>query len=172
MLTNMDSSAKDFSKSFQEYMRKALIMEMYKSQFKSQLEQYYKMWANTFAVDSEGGVDVTANEQQALDNLRNSIVTGAKDAADRINKQFGYENKDALTGAVSGVTEETASLIGGQMNAIRINQTDQMVILRNQLAQLNVIANNTEFCRYLTKLDVIINLLSSSDASLRSQGLG
>lgn len=172
MLTNMDSSAKDFSKSFQEHMRKALIMEMYKSQFKSQLEQYYKMWANTFAVDSEGGVDVTTNEQQALDNLRNSIVTGAKDAADRINKQFGYENQDALTGAVSGVTEETASLIGGQMNAIRINQTDQMVILRNQLAQLNVIANNTEFCRYLTKLDVIINLLSSSDASLRSQGLG
>jgi hypothetical protein len=172
MLTNADASARDFSKSLQEYMRKALIMEMYKSQFKAQLEQYYKMWADAFNVDSEGGSDITINEQQALDSLRNSIITGATNAAEKINKQFGYENTDAMTGAVSGVTEETASLIGGQMNAMRINQTDQMVILRNQLAQLNVIANNTEFCRYLTKLDVIINLLSNSDASLRSQGLG
>lgn len=78
----------------------------------------------------------------------------------------------SLSGAISGVSEETASIIAGQMNAIRINQLEQAETLRQHLMQLSAIASNTEYCRHLAKIDQIINLLQNGDASLRSQGLG
>lgn len=82
------------------------------------------------------------------------------------------ESDTSLTGAVKGVSEETASLIGGQMNAMRINQLEATAILRQQLAALSVIANNTSYNYHLAKLERIVSLLEAqSGNSLRSQGL-
>lgn len=174
MLSDMDASAADFANNFKEYMRKALINQMFKSQFKSQLEEYYKMWANAFDVDSDGGSSITEDEQAALDALQNSIITGAKSAADKINAQFDTSEADtSLSGAVAGVSEETASLVAGQMNAIRINQLEAAETMRQSLLQLNTIALNTAYCSHLAKIDRVISLLeNSTDNSLRSQGIG
>ena len=81
------------------------------------------------------------------------------------------EDDTSLTGAVKGVTEETASIVAGQMNAIRINQLEATAVLRQSLQQLNMIAANTQYNRYLVKIDRIISLLEKSGDSLRSQGL-
>ena len=82
------------------------------------------------------------------------------------------ENEDGLTGAVKGVSEETASLVAGQMNAIRINQLEATQILRQQLQTLNTIAQNTAYNRYLARIERIITILeNNSGDSLRSQGL-
>ena len=82
------------------------------------------------------------------------------------------ENEDGLTGAVKGVSEETASLVAGQMNAIRINQLEATQILRQQLQTLNTIAMNTSYNRYLQNILAEIKALqTSNDGSLRSQGL-
>lgn len=82
------------------------------------------------------------------------------------------ESDDSLTGAVKGVTEETASLVAGQMNAIRINQLETTSILRQQLQTLNTIAANTAYNRYLARIERIITILeNNSGDSLRSQGL-
>ena len=81
-------------------------------------------------------------------------------------------NDESLTGSVKGVSEETASIIGGQLNAMRINQVESIVVIRHQLAVLNVIASNTAFNSHLQKLDTIVTILqNSSTDSLRSQGL-
>ena len=82
------------------------------------------------------------------------------------------ENDESLTGSVKGVSEETASIIGGQLNAMRINQVESIVVIRQQLAVLNVIASNTAFNSHLQKLDTIVTILqNNSTDSLRSQGL-
>ena len=86
-------------------------------------------------------------------------------------KDIVEDKDDSLTGAVRGVTEETASIVAGQMNAIRINQLEATQVMRQSLQQLNMIAANTQYNRYLVKIDRIISLLESSDSSLRSQGL-
>jgi DNA-binding Xre family transcriptional regulator len=73
---------------------------------------------------------------------------------------------------VKGVTEETASILAGQMNAMRINQIEASDILRQQLMSLSVIAQNTSYNVHLSKLDRIVTLLEAqSSNSLRSQGL-
>ena len=82
------------------------------------------------------------------------------------------DSEDSLTGAVKGVSEETASLVAGQMNAIRINQLEATSILRQQLQTLNTIAQNTAYNRYLANiLSEIKAMQSSMGDSLRSQGL-
>lgn len=83
------------------------------------------------------------------------------------------DSEDSLTGAVKGVSEETASLVAGQMNAIRINQLEATSILRQSLQTLNTIAANTAYNRYLSRIERIITILESNYAgdSLRSQGL-
>lgn len=83
-------------------------------------------------------------------------------------------NASSLEGAIKGVSEETASLIAGQMNAIRIVQAQMLEnsnisidVLRNSLLQLTQIEINTRFLR-LIYLEVSKN---KDDGSIRASGL-
>ncbi len=91
----------------------------------------------------------------------------------------------SFTGALKGVSESTASMVGGQINAVRINQLESTQMLRNSLFQLQKIARNTRHNSNLTqltkiddvitkldKLDIIAKALSKNSDPLRSQGLG
>ena len=89
-------------------------------------------------------------------------------------KGMGLDDTDeSLTGAVKGVSEETADILAGQMNAIRINQLDMAAIMRQQLQQLNQIAVNTGYNKYLSRIERIITILEQNQSgnTLRSQGL-
>lgn len=83
------------------------------------------------------------------------------------------ETEDSLSGAVKGVTEETANIVAGQLNAIRVNQVEAVEVMRQQLMSLNQIANNTSYNYHLAKLDRVVSLLESmgADGTMRAQGL-
>lgn len=152
MLTDMDSDAKtmlqNLSNSFSEMMRKSLIQQMYKAQYKDQLQKWYNMWADAMKDGSDGGTTITDKEQEALDSLKNSIIQGATDAAQKINEQFKTADdvldKSSLEGAVASLSEETGSKIAGAMNATNINLADLTDVARNQLIYQAQTAHNTE----------------------------
>lgn len=152
MLTDMDSDAKtmlqNLSNSFSEIMRKSLIQQMYKAQYKDQLQKWYNMWADAMKDGSDGGTTITDKEQEALDSLKNSIIHGATDAAQKINEQFKTADdvldKSSLEGAVASLSEETGSKIAGAMNATNINLADLTEVARNQLIYQAQTAHNTE----------------------------
>lgn len=152
MLTDMDSDAKtmlqNLSNSFSEMMRKSLIQQMYKAQYKDQLQKWYNMWADAMKDGSDGGTTITDKEQAALDSLKNSIIQGATDAAQKINEQFKTADdvldKSSLEGAVASLSEETGSKIAGAMNATNINLADLTDVARNQLIYQAQTAHNTE----------------------------
>lgn len=152
MLTDMDSDAKtmlqNLSNSFSEMMRKSLIQQMYKAQYKDQLQKWYNMWADAMKDGSDGGTTITDKEQEALDSLKNSIIQGATDAAQKINEQFktadDVMDKSSLEGAVASLSEETGSKIAGAMNATNINLADLTDVARNQLIYQAQTAHNTE----------------------------
>ncbi len=103
-------------------------------------------------------------------------------------------NQSSLSGAVKGVSEETASLVAGQMNAIRINQmasTDMLrqllignetdyegneivaqAMLRQQIFHLANIERNTSYNVHLLDIrnDIRDIKNGSGGNSLRSQG--
>lgn len=152
MLTDMDSDAKtmlqNLSNSFSDMMRKSLIQQMYKAQYKDQLQKWYNMWADAMKDGSDGGTTITDKEQGALDSLKNSIIQGATDAAQKINEQFKTADdvldKSSLEGAVASLSEETGSKIAGAMNATNINLADLTEVARNQLIYQAQTAHNTE----------------------------
>lgn len=93
---------------------------------------------------------------------------------EEIFKDMGLDDTDeSLTGAVKGVSEETANIVAGQMNAIRINQLDANEVLRQSLQALNTIAINTAYNKYLSRIERIITIMESNQGgnALRSQGL-
>lgn len=152
MLTDMDSDAKtmlqNLSNNFSDMMRKSLIQQMYKAQYKDQLQKWYNMWADAMKDGSDGGTTITDKEQEALDSLKNSIIHGATDAAQKINEQFKTADdvldKSSLEGAVASLSEETGSKIAGAMNATNINLADLTEVTRNQLIYQAQTAHNTE----------------------------
>lgn len=152
MLTDMDSDAKtmlqNLSNNFSDMMRKSLIKQMYKAQYKDQLQKWYNMWADAMKDGSDGGTTITDKEQEALDSLKNSIIHGATDAAQKINEQFKTADdvldKSSLEGAVASLSEETGSKIAGAMNATNINLADLTEVARNQLIYQAQTAHNTE----------------------------
>lgn len=152
MLTDMDSDAKtmlqNLSNNFSDMMRKSLIKQMYKAQYKDQLQKWYNMWADAMKDGSDGGTTITDKEQEALDSLKNSIIQGATDAAQKINEQFKTADdvldKSSLEGAVASLSEETGSKIAGAMNATNINMADLTEVARNQLIYQAQTAHNTE----------------------------
>lgn len=93
---------------------------------------------------------------------------------EEIFKDMGLDDTDeSLTGAAKGISEESANILAGQMNAIRINQLDANEVLRQSLQALNTIAINTSYNKYLSRIDRIITILESNQGgnALRSQGL-
>lgn len=93
---------------------------------------------------------------------------------EEIFKDMGLDDTDeSLTGATRGISEESANILAGQMNAIRINQLDTNEVLRQSLQALNTIAINTAYNKYLSRIERIITIMESNQGgnALRSQGL-
>ncbi|PQA60197.1 tape measure protein [Siphonobacter curvatus] len=76
----------------------------------------------------------------------------------------------ALSGAIKGVSEETASVIAGQMNAIRINSAETLFTMKTALTQLTEIAAYSRNMRFLESIDEKLGSIQSSDP-LRSKGI-
>jgi len=95
----------------------------------------------------------------------------AMQAAQDAMTAYGYDifkpttdgAQDQLAAAIKGVTEETANLIAGQMNAIRINQAQSLVIVREQLLVLTSING---YASYILKIhDFLISQKQGSTLS-------
>ncbi len=80
--------------------------------------------------------------------------------------QPGSKSSNSLSGAIqASVTEETATVLSGYINNIRINQANSLAKMDGVLLKLDTIAGNTA---YLINIDRNISKLSSDN--LRSQG--
>lgn len=83
----------------------------------------------------EGGAQ--AATEWVRDQARNGSMSGL----------FAGETEKSVAGAISTVTEQTASIIAGQMNAIRMNQIDTNGMLREQLMVLSGIKSDTFYIK-------------------------
>lgn len=78
----------------------------------------------------------------------------ATDFIKLMNDRYGLDlynnNPSSMAGAIQTVTEQTASIIQGQMNAIRVNQINANDMMRQQLLLMNGIKADTA---YLSSID-------------------
>jgi tape measure domain-containing protein len=111
------------------------------------------------------------------DGLWNEFYKGLTSAQDAASKYgisvFGKSNDNAtaMAGAIKGMSEETAGLLAGQFNALRINSAVQVQLTRDANGYLSRMAQDISlYLPYLRSIDVRLERLNSGD-SLRSKGL-
>jgi|GEM_PF-836797 len=177
--TNAWSSFKNAGYDVLEDLGKKLMMELF---FNSKFEALQKQLETAYDL---GDPESIANAQADILAKFYESIEGSMDGAESFLEQwnkkmedYGFTSTDSndssLTGAVKGVSEETASLIGGQMNAIRINQLEATEIIRSQLIYLSTIAQNTSYNVHLKDIRDDIREMKNGSGSdhLRPYGKG
>lgn len=175
-----EDAANAFEQTVNEVLQNAIVNQLKKkfleNQLQSALDSLYTdmgYWSgDNFIFDGLTDAEIAdfKAKVQAATNNYNQALDVYKDLFKDL--EIDDDSEDSLTGAVKGVTEETADIIAGQMNAIRINQMEATQVLRQSLQALNTIANNTAYNRLLQDiLSAVRELQRPSGDSLRSQGL-
>ena len=143
-------SAELFADTFNNMMREAMI-DAFK---KTIITQYLKNWMAQFELLSGGGL--TAGEIASLASTYQTAILAAgaqwevmqtiMEAADIKLEEI---QRTGLTGAIAGITEETAGLLAGQFQAIRINTVNILSNMESIIIINARIADNTEYNKYL-----------------------
>ena len=154
-------------------VKNMLIQKILQEPIDKVISKYTSKW-----VDKNGvfkGFDVVIGDIDSLSSELGGLYPSLERSINALKEKLNLsalDNDTSLTGAVKGVTEETASIVAGQLNAMRINQGEANNMLRQQLSVLSQIAQNTSYNRHLAKLDGILTALKGRQHDpLRSQGL-
>ena len=153
-------------------VKNILIQKVLEEPIKNIINKYTDRW-----VDKDGrfnGFNVVTNSVDALYQELNAELPKVENAFNAIKSKLKFNDDKAdtsLTGAVKGVSEETASIVAGQLNAMRINQGEANNMLRQQLASLSQIAQNTAYNKLLVDIHRELKDISAGSGNLRSQGL-
>lgn len=153
-------------------MRKMLIKKLLEEPMGNIISKYAEKW-----VDNKGnfiGFDTVLSDADALGDALKGLAKGFGEKGAEVLKKISdisgiSDNTTSLTGAIKGVTEETASVVAGQLNAIRMSQAEATDVLRLQLLHLSEIANNTKYCKHLESIDRKLSNIGGD--TLRAKGL-
>ena len=150
-----------------------------KKQFlEQQLQNAVKQLQHDMGFDDEGGGSfdgLTPEEQQRFKDRVKSIAQGYAEALKLYEDLFKDldDNGDpttSLSGAIKGASQESIDLLAGQTNAVRVNQVQEIEILRQQLIHLaNIDGKLSVSNRYLEQIEK--NTSGSASDPLRAQGI-
>jgi len=155
-------------------IRKMLIQKLVEEPVGNIINKYMAKW-----VDKDGnflGFDAIMNSAAAMGNELSGLGAGLSEALnmlpDEIKKYFtgGDDPASPLTGALKGMSEDTASMMSGYINAIRVNQIESISVMRSQLMALQQISSNTSHNVNLPEILSVLKTIANGD-SLRSTGL-
>ncbi|WP_159467937.1 tape measure protein [Dyadobacter sp. 3J3] len=149
---------------------------LFTSIFSQKFKDLEKSMVASYGVGGDGTIVDDLGEFFANGDVKQGVkdYTEGLELINQEMEKYGLKNvfgvssgssADPLQGSIQGVSQETASVLAGSINAIRITQADSNTILRNSLFQLTAIAHNTSYNVLLVdiskKLDKL-NLLDSN----------
>lgn len=153
-------------------VKSLLIQKVLQEPIDKIISKYTSKW-----VGKDGafvGFDAVVSDVSSLSSELTGLYPQLEQAIGALKNKLNItaaETDTSLTGAVKGVTEETASIVAGQMNAMRINQVEASAILRQQLTALNAIVQNTSYNRMLVEIHKELRAMNGGADPLRAQGL-
>ena len=152
-------------------MIRTAIIEQLKNKLKPEVEKFMTYLATAM----EDGV-ISEAEERMLEQMEEDMEEISDNYLSKNEKWMRddkeEDSEDPLTGAVRSMSEETGGVIAGRMNAIVINQSDQMAIMRNQLIyQAEIAANTRVSAERLGNIENTLKRIETKDSSLLSQGI-
>ncbi len=171
-----EDASKAFEQTVNSVMQNAIINQLKKNFLEKELQKSLDLLEKQMGRNGDDfNFDGLTEDERNI--FKNSVKKAANNFKMGLNAykdlfQEFEEGNTALTGAVKGISEETASIMSGYLNNIRLNQAENQKILTQQLQAMHSIAENTRYNRHLEGINKIIDLLSNQgESSLRSQGL-
>lgn len=150
-----------------------------KKQFlEQQLQNAVKQLQHDMGFDDEGGGSfdgLTPEEQQRFKDKVNEIAQGYAEALKLYEDLFKDlddtgDPTTSLSGAIKGASQESIDLLAGQTNAVRVNQVQEIEILRQQLIHLANIDGKLGISnRHLAQIEK--NTAGNASDPLRAQGI-
>lgn len=143
-LCDIEATAEDISDDMSEYMRKALIQAMYVENFKPQMQKWYNEWKKAMGDD-----DLTSEEKQLLDSMKQTMVDDMKKEVDAINQFFGTMfSQQASSKGFEAMSQDTGEELNGRFTALQvageeiknqsIQQTGLLSSINGKLSLLNL----------------------------------
>lgn len=147
------------SRILKDLISQTLFSQLFAADFKklqAEMEASYGLQGDQNFVDDIVRFYETAGSkaQTYLDALASAQAEGEKYGLDLFNKTTGKKT-DPLSGSIQGMSQETASVLAGQFNAIRITNADISASMRQMLIYQANISRNSEFQRFLPMLESI-----------------
>jgi hypothetical protein len=169
------SSAADFAEDFETMMRNAVINSLKAQIMDQKLAAYYKKFGQYAA--SDGVLD--KDEQRELKSDWDGIVSSSKALYDQMEAVTGLDlskellaaKTDPLRGAIQGMSQETASVLAGQFNSLRISGADTASSMRQMLLYQANISRNSDFQKHLPILNELLKEMKTSNTWL-TRGFG
>lgn len=168
-----EDAAKALGEVTKEVMKKAVV-EAIKRQF---LAKAINDAVEYLGESMKDGV-LDDKERAKFESMVNAAGDATKKALESVGDWIKDIEEDAtedpLTGAVRGLSEETGSLVAGRLNAVVINQSDSLSVMRQSLIYHQQTAANTGIsARELTEIRTTLNTIKNSmgNNSLLSQGI-
>lgn len=113
-LYDIEATAEDISDDMSEYMRKALIKAMYVENFKPQMQKWYNEWQRAMGDDN-----LTSEEKQLLDSMKQTMVDDMKKEVDAINQFFGTMfSQRASSRGYETISQDTGDEISGRLTGV------------------------------------------------------
>ncbi|WVX90417.1 tape measure protein [Riemerella phage vB_RanS_GDF21] len=146
---------------------------------KAQIEKLKKQYEDSKNINPNGSFDgLTPEEREEIKNQGKVAMNNYMEALKQYQDLFGAaeENADSLKGGIKGMSEETAGILAGQFNAIRIhtaeiqkNQGFGLDIAKSSLLNLMKIEENT---RNLYQMRKDLSEMNAKIKSNDTRGLG
>ncbi|WP_417198144.1 phage tail tape measure protein [Bizionia sp.] len=169
-------SVADFANDFKDLMQDAMLQAFQTKYLEKEIAKFYEQF-------SEAGSDseYTPAEIASLRSLYNSIINGAQTDIEAINEVLeglGLDGlggqgtqKTGLTGAISTITEDTANILAGTLNAIRLDVASGISIATQNSQYLATISQGvTNYLPYLESIDGRMAGIESGLLQIQAQG--
>ena len=168
-LLDMNATAEDLGATISDTIREKLITNMVEDELNADLKKVYDYYKNAM---NDNTIDET--EMRKINQLKDDAAQKALKRRKEIDKVLGQEASDeienSLSGAIKGASQESIDLLAGQTNAVRMNQVEQIAIVKQQLAGLTTI-NTSIIKNGLILSEILSEIKSSQNSNLRAQGL-
>lgn len=175
---NSDKVKSAIEKVTNQVLGNAVKNALKKQLLEQQLQNAVKQLQRDMGFNDEGGGSfdgLTPEEQQRFKDRVKSIAQGYAEALKLYEDLFKDldDNGDpttSLSGAIKGASQESIDLLAGQTNAVRVNQVQEIEILRQQLIHLaNIDGKLSVSNRHLEQIEK--NTSGSASDPLRAQGI-
>ena len=175
---NSDKVKSAIEKVTNQVLGNAVKNALKKQLLEQQLQDAVKQLQHDMGFNDEGGGSfdgLTPEEQQRFKDRVKSIAQGYAEALKLYEDLFKDldDNGDpttSLSGAIKGASQESIDLLAGQTNAVRVNQVQEIEILRQQLIHLaNIDGKLSVSNRHLEQIEK--NTSGSASDPLRAQGI-